>query len=318
MGITVFPDRESDLDPDAFIQRDGSEPFTGHQSLGNHRLTDVADPVDPQDAVNQRTLDKLLRQQDRKDSCRVATTANLTLSGIQTVDGVGLVAGDRVLVKNQTTGSQNGIYVVAAGAWSRAADCDANAEITAGLTVPIAEGTIHADKTFKLTTNDPITVGTTALVFVAEVTSPSGSGTDHQLTRWDVANGLQDVPGWSASDAGKVTGRSSAFPTVSLTDAATITLDLNAGNHFEVTLGGNRTLALTNATIGQNFTVSLKQDSTGARTVTWWPGIKWPGDTPPTLTTTPNRMDMLGFRVIGSDPYGAICLGFIHGLNFAG
>jgi hypothetical protein len=102
---------------------------------------------------------------DVKDSVRVATTANLTLSGTQTIDGVSLSAGDRVLVKNQSTASQNGIYVVAAGVWGRASDADISAEVTAGMFTFVAEGTVNADSGWVLTTNDTITLGTTSLTF---------------------------------------------------------------------------------------------------------------------------------------------------------
>lgn len=102
---------------------------------------------------------------DFKDSVRAATTANITLSGAQTIDGVSVIAGDRVLVKDQSTGSQNGIYVAAAGAWSRATDSDGNSEVTAGMVVTVTEGTTHADTLWELTTNDPITVGSTSLTF---------------------------------------------------------------------------------------------------------------------------------------------------------
>ncbi|ELN4703506.1 phage tail protein, partial [Escherichia coli] len=74
-----------------------------------------------------------INRQDAKASVRAATTANIALNGLPTVDGVVLAAGDRVLVKNQAAGSQNGIYVAAAGAWARSADADENAEVTPSL-----------------------------------------------------------------------------------------------------------------------------------------------------------------------------------------
>ncbi|QGH73464.1 MAG: tail fiber protein [Siphoviridae sp. ctvD11] len=100
-----------------------------------------------------------------KKPCRVATTANITLSGTQTIDGVAVVANDRVLVKDQTTGSENGIYKVASGAWSRAEDCNTNDEVIAGISVVVTEGTVNADGLFILSTNDTIVLGTTALTF---------------------------------------------------------------------------------------------------------------------------------------------------------
>ena len=131
---------------------------------------------------------------DRKESVRVATTANITLSGAQTIDSVSVVAGDRVLVKNQTTGSENGIYVCAAGAWARAADADTNDKVTAGMFTLVAEGGISADTLWVLTTNDPITLGTTALSF----SQLSGSGATTFL-------GLTDTPSSYAGQALKVT-----------------------------------------------------------------------------------------------------------------
>lgn len=129
-----------------------------------------------------------------KNTVRVATTANITLSGAQTIDAISAIAGDRVLVKDQTTGSQNGIYVVAAGAWSRAGDADQDAEVKAGLTCFVSEGTTNGNKTFLLTTDDPIVLGTTSLVFAADtsgtgdVTGP-GSSTDNAFSRFDGTTG---------------------------------------------------------------------------------------------------------------------------------
>lgn len=98
-------------------------------------------------------------------SVRVATTANITLSGTQTIDAVGVVAGDRVLVQNQSTASQNGIYVVAAGAWSRATDADSNLELYGGVLVSVSEGTVNGGKVFSCTNSGSITIGTTAITF---------------------------------------------------------------------------------------------------------------------------------------------------------
>jgi phage-related tail fiber protein len=123
-----------------------------------------------------------MNRSDYKQSVRVATIANITLSGIQSVDGVVLVAGDRVLVKNQTTASQNGIYVVTAGAWKRSEDCDENAEVTPALTVSVETGTAQADSIWQLVTDGAIVLGTTALAFqnitngLARLQSPAFTG----------------------------------------------------------------------------------------------------------------------------------------------
>jgi len=100
-----------------------------------------------------------------KEAVRVATTANITLTGVQTIDGVLLSAGDRVLAKDQTTGSANGIYVVASGAWTRALDSDKSEDWKPNVLIGVQEGTANADKFFFLTTNGAITIGTTSLSF---------------------------------------------------------------------------------------------------------------------------------------------------------
>lgn len=138
---------------------------TAAVSFNSQRITNVATPTVDTDAATKGYVDSAVNGTDWKQSCRVGTTANITLSGLQTIDGVTLVAADRVLVKDQTTAAQNGIYVVASGAWTRATDADANAEVTAGLSVMITEGTTLADTQWRLTTNDAVVVGTTALTF---------------------------------------------------------------------------------------------------------------------------------------------------------
>ena len=100
-----------------------------------------------------------------KDSVKVATTANITLSGTQTIDGIAVSAGDRVLVKDQSTTHQNGIYVCAAGAWSRATESDTAAEFNSGIFFFVEQGTVNADSGWVMTTDGTITFGTTAIAF---------------------------------------------------------------------------------------------------------------------------------------------------------
>lgn len=134
--------------------------------LNNQRIVGLADPVNAQDAATKSYVDAFAVGLDPKQSVRAATTEDINLSGTQTIDGVTLVAGNRVLVKNQDTASENGIYTVASGAWSRASDADSDAEVTAGLFTFVEEGTANADSGWVLATDNPITVGTTPLTFV--------------------------------------------------------------------------------------------------------------------------------------------------------
>lgn len=138
---------------------------TSSVALNGQKITGLGTPTDDGDAATKGYVDAARQGLDVKASVRVATTADITLSGTQTIDGVAVIAGDRVLVKNQETGSENGIYVVASGAWARSSDADTDAKVTAGLFTFVEEGTANADSGFVLITNNPIVVGTTALEF---------------------------------------------------------------------------------------------------------------------------------------------------------
>lgn len=148
-------------------------------SMDSNKITDLEDPTDPQDAASKAYVDAAGAGLSVKTSCRVATTANITLSGTQTIDGVSVVAGDRVLVKDQSTAADNGIYVCAAGAWSRSTDADTDAEVVSGMYTFIVAGTANASTGWILTTADPITVGSTSLSFAqfsaaASITAGAG------------------------------------------------------------------------------------------------------------------------------------------------
>lgn len=123
-----------------------------------------------------------LERRNFKQSVRLATTADIALTGTQSVDGVAANIGDRVLVKNQTDTSKNGIYLVSGTAWTRAVDADENEDVTAGMVVVVSEGATQADSLWELTTNNPIVLGSTALVFAnitngyAPLASPAFTG----------------------------------------------------------------------------------------------------------------------------------------------
>lgn len=126
-----------------------------------------------------------LDKRDAKQSALVATTGPLAaLSGLQTIDTVVLTAGARVLVKDQAGAKDNGIYLAAAGAWSRATDADSGLDVTAGMLVPVEQGAINGDSVWQLTTDGPIIVGATPIAFkrvgadyFAPLASPVFTGT---------------------------------------------------------------------------------------------------------------------------------------------
>lgn len=106
-----------------------------------------------------------------KAPVNAATTANLTLSAEQTVDGVALVDGNRVLVKDQSTAAENGIYIVRTGAWDRAPDWDGAGDVVTGtLVFVIPGGSTNAKRVYYVSTTGTITVGTTSVAFTLGTT----------------------------------------------------------------------------------------------------------------------------------------------------
>jgi hypothetical protein len=170
---------------------------TASVDLNNQKITNLTDPTNPQDAANKRYVDSAVVGIDWKPSVRLATTAAITLAtGLEngdTLDGVVLVTGDRVLVKNQVDATENGIYVVAAsGAPSRSTDADTAAEITASFAVFVEEGTVNTDSGWTLTNNGAVTVGTSELSFtqftgLGQITA--GAGLTKTANTLDVIGG---------------------------------------------------------------------------------------------------------------------------------
>lgn len=164
---------------------------------------------------------------DTKESCRATSSTNITLSGTQTVDGVALIAGDRILVTGQTSAPTNGIYVVASGAWARSTDANTSALVTSGMFTFIEEGTTFGGNGFILTTHNPIVLGTTALTF----TQFSGAG--------EITAGL------NLTKTGNTLATLSALTSItSITSTASTDLTLNAGS-------GNQNVNLTPSGSGQ-------------------------------------------------------------------
>lgn len=143
---------------------------TGSLGLNAQRITNLADPTAATDAVTKQYADGIAAGLDPHASVRVATTAAGTLTSSfangQTVDGVTLATGNRILIKNQSTTTENGIYVVAAsGAPTRASDADAGTELTGGSFVFVEEGTTNAETGWVATHNGTPTLGTDPVTF---------------------------------------------------------------------------------------------------------------------------------------------------------
>lgn len=242
---------------------------------------------------------------DYKQAVRVVTTTNITLAGgaPNTVDSVSLVANDRVLVTGQTTGSQNGLYYVttvgagSTGTWTRSTDGNNTGEILAGLIVMVNEGTIYADTQWKLTTNDPITIDTTALTFVQNYFANSiSSGTSN------VSVGSSANVTISAAGTANVLTISSTGTVVSGTES--VTGNITGGNILTgglISATGNITGgnvlggANVNATTHTGTTVSVTGTITAASVVG---GVMTGSSTSVTGTTT--AASVVGGVITGS------------------
>jgi hypothetical protein len=151
---------------------------TATVNFGGQTLTGVGNPSLASDGANKQYVDSVASGLDVKTACIVASVANVTIATPgATIDGVTLVNGDRVLLKDQTDATTNGIYVFngAASPMTRATDADADGEVKSGLYTFVSQGTVHASEGWILNTPNPITVGTTSLTFVLF----SAGGTDY-------------------------------------------------------------------------------------------------------------------------------------------
>ncbi|MEW9530591.1 hypothetical protein [Microbispora sp. NPDC049125] len=235
--------------------------------LANQRIINLADPSSNGDAATKQYVDNVARGLDWKQSVRAATTTNGTLATAyangSVIDGVTLATGDRILLKDQTTGADNGVYTVnGSGAPTRAADADSSAEVTSGLAVTVTEGTVNGDKTYILTTNDPIVLGTTALSF-----SPLGGGG----TVYTAGSGLTESPA-GTFNVNTGTGLEISTGTVRIAGAAAgAGLTGGAGSALAVGAGNGITVnaddvALASSTAGAGLTYTTGVLAVGAGT----------------------------------------------------
>ena len=199
-----------------------------------------SDPTQLLGAATKQYVDNIATGLTLKAAVHVATTANITLSGLQTIDGVVLEVGDRVLVKNQTTATQNGIYVASASAWARSSDADNSpvGEVVSGMFTFVQEGTTLAHTGWVLATVNPITLDSTALSFVQF----SGAASTGTITLGSTAvslngststlAGLTSVGATSFTGnlTGNVTGTSSLASSLTGGSAGTIPYQSAAGS----------------------------------------------------------------------------------------
>jgi hypothetical protein len=254
---------------------------TGTVDVNSKRISSLADPVNAQDAATKAYVDAMQTGLDVKGSVRAATTANITLSDTQTIDGVALSAGDRVLVKDQSSGAQNGIYVVASGAsWSRATDANSDAEVTSGMFTFVEEGTTNADSGWVLSTNGTITVGTTALTFAqfsgaGQITAGTGlskSGNTLSISNTYVGQTSITTLGTIGTGTWQGTAVGPAYGGTGVANNAANTITFTGNYSLGLTLTGNTSVTLPTSGTLVNSAVATLSSLTSIGTIgtgTW-------------------------------------------------
>jgi hypothetical protein len=212
-------------------------------AFGSQRITNLADPIGDQDAATKLYVDQVAQGLDVKASVVAATTANITLSGAQTIDGISIVAGDRVLVKNQTASQDNGIYIASNTSWSRSADANTWAELVSAYTF-VETGSTYADTGWVCTVNAGGTLGTTPVTwsqFSGAGTYQAGTGLTLTGNTFSITNtavtantygGVTQALTATVNAQGQLTALSSAniaIPLSQITDAGTMASQ-NANN----------------------------------------------------------------------------------------
>jgi hypothetical protein len=181
-GITVKGDGIDNtmlVDHEKILYTDAARTITALHSFNTLPQSSVV-ASSGSDLVNKDYVDAAVEgATNYKDPVRVVGDTQTALTGEKTIDGVALTTGDRVLMTGQTDASENGIYVVDTGAWARSEDANTSAEVTSGMRIWSNEGTNYADTGWLLTTNNPITLGTTDLTFtqtngLATITAGNG------------------------------------------------------------------------------------------------------------------------------------------------
>ena len=222
---------------------------TSSFAMGSQLLTGLLDPVSAQDAATKNYVDSVAQGLDTKQSVVAATTANITLSATQTIDGISIVAGDRVLVKNQTASAENGIYVAAAGAWARSADMSVWGEVSSAFTF-IETGTTQADTGWVATADAGGTIGTTAMYwaqFSSGGSYTAGTGLTLTGTIFSITNTAVTAATYGSASStltatvnaqGQLTGLSSGAIAISNTQVSGLgTMSIQAASGVAITGG---------------------------------------------------------------------------------
>lgn len=254
-----------------------------------------------------------------------------------TIDGVVLAAGDRILIRNQSSSSENGIYVVnSSGAPTRASDADTYDKLI-GAVVPVLSGTEHAGHAYNQTTiltsfnsqswsqiwgtnlytSDLATIDITGKIISvanggigdAQVASGAGIAVNKLAAQTASKVAVYDSSGFLAASTISSATLARRDVVTTLTDASTINIDWSLGEKFEVLITDNRTLTYSNFVAGQTIYLRVQQDGAGSRTLTWPGSHRGPGGAAPVLSTGANRSDWLMVQCRASTNFDVFVIG---------
>ena len=266
------------------------------------------------DIANKFYVDTVAQGLGPKAACQVATTANITLSGLQTIDGYTTVAGDRVLVKNQTSSANNGIYIASSGSWSRSADMDVWSEVPGAYTV-ILNGSANIDTGWVCTASTSGTINVTAMPWVqfSNVnTYTAGTGLTLASNQFSITNtGVTAGTYGSASQSltaivnaqgqlTSLTAQNIALNANQIT-SGTIASSLISGSYTGITGVGTLTVGTWNAS-----TIGVAYGGTGATTLTGY--VKGSGTSALTALSTIPNTDITGLGTMSTQNANAVSI----------
>lgn len=295
---------------------------TGQVSTAPSANTDIA---------NKQYVDAIAQGLNPKQAVKCATTANITLSGLQTIDTYTTLAGDRVLVKNQSTSSENGIYIAGASAWSRATDMDVWSEVPGAYTV-ILNGSANINTGWVCTAADTGTIGVTAMPWVQF----SGTGTYYAGTGLSLAANTFSITDTGVTAATKGSASKTVTATVnaqgqltSLTDQdiAIAGTQITSGTIDSARLSGSYTGITGVGTVAtgtwQASTIAVSYGGTGATTLTGY--VKGSGTSALTASSTIPNTDITGLGTMSTQDAsnvaitgGSAALGTLKTLGLTG
>ena len=266
------------------------------------------------DIANKFYVDTVAQGLGPKAACQVATTANITLSGLQTIDGYTTVAGDRVLVKNQTSSANNGIYIASSGSWSRSADMDVWSEVPGAYTV-ILNGSANIDTGWVCTATTLGTINVTAMPWVqfSNVnTYTAGTGLTLASNQFSITNtGVTAGTYGSASQSltaivnaqGQLTSLSAQNIALNANQitSGTIASSLISGSYTGITGVGTLTVGTWNAS-----TIGVAYGGTGATTLTGY--VKGSGTSALTALSTIPNTDITGLGTMSTQNANAVSI----------